>query len=182
MRGRWEQCNQARLGGCRHIRYRPRADHPGQGPLGAARGRCSGTAAIAELRLFHPCRSAIYQRRHRAPDPARRAWPRRQRRGCDAIHQPSVAGPFGQETRWYMQGPWAKGEKTQGFQSRMPPAEMYRAATTPMWRAINRALGRQIAAAIPPSPLGQGVRRPLSRRPGQTVEAARRGNRSTFGF
>jgi gluconate 2-dehydrogenase gamma chain len=38
-----------------------------------------------------------------------------------------LAGPFGHGARWYMQGPWAKGEKTQGFQSRMTPAEMYRA-------------------------------------------------------
>lgn len=32
-----------------------------------------------------------------------------------------------------MQGPWAKGEETQGFQSRMAPAELYRAAI----KAIN---------------------------------------------
>ncbi len=38
-----------------------------------------------------------------------------------------LAGPFGHGARWYMQGPWAKGEITQGFQSRMTPAEMYRA-------------------------------------------------------
>ena len=39
-----------------------------------------------------------------------------------------LAGPFGRGVRWYMQGPWAKGEPTQGFQSRMAPAELYRAA------------------------------------------------------
>lgn len=39
-----------------------------------------------------------------------------------------LAGPFGRGARWYMQGPWAKGEPTQGFQSRMAPAELYRAA------------------------------------------------------
>ncbi|MDP1907006.1 MAG: gluconate 2-dehydrogenase subunit 3 family protein, partial [Hyphomicrobium sp.] len=29
---------------------------------------------------------------------------------------------------WYMEGPWPKGEPTQGFQSRLAPAAIYRAA------------------------------------------------------
>jgi gluconate 2-dehydrogenase gamma chain len=39
-----------------------------------------------------------------------------------------LAGPFGRAATWYMQGPWPKGTETQGFQSRMTPAETYRAA------------------------------------------------------
>ena len=39
-----------------------------------------------------------------------------------------LAGSFGKASSWYMQGPWAKGEATQGYQSRMTPAELYRAA------------------------------------------------------
>jgi gluconate 2-dehydrogenase gamma chain len=39
-----------------------------------------------------------------------------------------LAGPYGKGARWYMQGPWAKGTDTQGFQSRMAPADLYRAA------------------------------------------------------
>ena len=39
-----------------------------------------------------------------------------------------LAGPYGRGARWYMQGPWAKGAPTQGFQSRFAPAELYRAA------------------------------------------------------
>jgi gluconate 2-dehydrogenase gamma chain len=49
-----------------------------------------------------------------------------------------LAGPFGQGVRWYMQGPWAKGEPTQGYQSRLTPAEMYRVAI----RAIDQATAR----------------------------------------
>lgn len=41
-----------------------------------------------------------------------------------------LIGPFGQGSHWYMQGPWKKGEKTQGYQSRMSPAELYRASIT----------------------------------------------------
>ncbi len=39
-----------------------------------------------------------------------------------------LAGAYGRGARWYMQGPWAKGGPTQGFQSRMAPADLYRAA------------------------------------------------------
>lgn len=50
-----------------------------------------------------------------------------------------LAGPYGRGARWYMQGPWAKGAPTQGFQSRMAPAEMYRAAI--------KAIDAHVAAA-----------------------------------
>jgi gluconate 2-dehydrogenase gamma chain len=39
-----------------------------------------------------------------------------------------MAGPYGTGAHWYMQGPWKKGEPTQGYQSRLSPAELYRAA------------------------------------------------------
>jgi gluconate 2-dehydrogenase gamma chain len=39
-----------------------------------------------------------------------------------------LAGAYGRADRWYMQGPWAKGEDTQGFQSRMTPSQLYRSA------------------------------------------------------
>jgi gluconate 2-dehydrogenase gamma chain len=39
-----------------------------------------------------------------------------------------LAGGFGDADRWYMQGPWAEGTKSQGYQSRQTPAQLYRAA------------------------------------------------------
>lgn len=39
-----------------------------------------------------------------------------------------LAGSYGRAERWYMSGPWAKGTETQGYQSRMTPAQLYRAA------------------------------------------------------
>ena len=39
-----------------------------------------------------------------------------------------LAGPYGKGSDWYMQGPWEHGTKTQGYQSRRNPAELYRAA------------------------------------------------------
>ena len=53
-------------------------------------------------------------------------------------------GEFGLGTRWYMQGPWAKGEPTQGYQSRLTPAGLYRAAI----KAIDDATGRQFSKSF----------------------------------
>jgi gluconate 2-dehydrogenase gamma chain len=39
-----------------------------------------------------------------------------------------LAGPYGQGGLFYMQGPWGKGEKSQGYQSKLSPADYYRAA------------------------------------------------------
>ena len=49
-----------------------------------------------------------------------------------------LAGEFGRGGRWYMQGPWGAGLPTQGYQSRMGPAQLYRAAI----RAIDQTVGR----------------------------------------
>ena len=54
-----------------------------------------------------------------------------------------LAGTYGRASRWYMQGPWAKGEKTQGYQSRYTPAALYRAAI----REIDRAVADERRAA-----------------------------------
>ncbi len=54
-----------------------------------------------------------------------------------------LAGPFGRGDRWYMQGPWAKGLPTQGFQSRLTPAGMYRAAI----KAVDAAVVRESRGA-----------------------------------
>jgi gluconate 2-dehydrogenase gamma chain len=61
-----------------------------------------------------------------------------------------LAGDFGQGVRWYMQGPWAKGQPTQGYQSRMTPAAMYRAAIKAIDEATNTSGSKpfaQLAAA-----------------------------------
>ena len=39
-----------------------------------------------------------------------------------------LAGPYGAARTWYMQGPWSDGTPEQGWQSKLGPAQMYRAA------------------------------------------------------
>lgn len=47
--------------------------------------------------------------------------------GCVLFIDRQLAGAYGRADRWYMQGPWAAGDAQQGMQSRMSPAETYRA-------------------------------------------------------
>ena len=49
-----------------------------------------------------------------------------------------LAGEYGKGSRWYMQGPFAKGTDTQGYQAKWPPAGFYRAAI----KAIGDNLGK----------------------------------------
>ncbi len=39
-----------------------------------------------------------------------------------------MAGSFGRGERWYMQGPWKDGTDEQGYQLKLTPAQLYRAA------------------------------------------------------
>jgi gluconate 2-dehydrogenase gamma chain len=39
-----------------------------------------------------------------------------------------LAGAYGRAQSWYMQGPWSEGADTQGYQSRLTPALLYRTA------------------------------------------------------
>ena len=50
-----------------------------------------------------------------------------------------LAGSYGSAETWYMQGPWPQGTDTQGYQSRLTPAQMYRAAI----RAIDEECRRR---------------------------------------
>jgi gluconate 2-dehydrogenase gamma chain len=50
-----------------------------------------------------------------------------------------LAGPYGSGQRWYMQGPWSTGLPTQGYQTRLTPAGIYRTAI----RAIDATVVRE---------------------------------------
>ena len=54
-----------------------------------------------------------------------------------------LAGPYGRAERWYMQGPWASGLPTQGWQTRLTPAGLYRGAI----RGIDALVAREGRAA-----------------------------------
>jgi gluconate 2-dehydrogenase gamma chain len=53
--------------------------------------------------------------------------------GVTGFLDAQLAGAYGAAQTWYMQGPWRPGEDTQGYQSRLTPAQLYRVAI----KAIN---------------------------------------------
>jgi gluconate 2-dehydrogenase gamma chain len=61
-----------------------------------------------------------------------------------------LAGAYGQGGTFYMQGPWAKGEKTQGYQSKLPPAGYYRAALKSIAKIIADRHQGTAFAQLPP--------------------------------
>ena len=62
-----------------------------------------------------------------------------------------LAGEFGQATRWYMQGPWPKGEDTQGYQNRLTPAGLYRSAIKAIDSAVERQFSGKAFAQLAPA-------------------------------
>jgi len=60
-----------------------------------------------------------------------------------------LAGAFGRAEGWYMLGPWEKGQETQGFQSRLTPAALYRAAIKAIDAYVGSTSGKRFAD-LPP--------------------------------
>jgi len=48
-----------------------------------------------------------------------------------------LAGPYGRAEGWYMQGPWKQGIAEQGYQLKMNPAQLYRAAIAAIDRHVH---------------------------------------------
>ena len=58
-----------------------------------------------------------------------------------------LGGKFGRGDHYYLQGPWPEGQKTQGYQTRFSPAELYRhgiTATESWCRAKHGKLFREL--------------------------------------
>ncbi len=60
-----------------------------------------------------------------------------------------LAGPFGRASDWYMAGPWAEGTAEQGYQSPLPPAEVYRKAIEAIDEHARQGAGKVFAALAP---------------------------------
>jgi gluconate 2-dehydrogenase gamma chain len=60
--------------------------------------------------------------------PADELGPGAKEAGVATFIDRQLAGPYGRADTWYMQGPWHHGQKEQGYQLKLTPAELYRAA------------------------------------------------------
>jgi gluconate 2-dehydrogenase gamma chain len=61
-----------------------------------------------------------------------------------------LAGPYGQAETWYMAGPWREGKDTQGYQSRLTPAALYRTAIKGIDEHCRQAFGGKTFSALSP--------------------------------
>jgi gluconate 2-dehydrogenase gamma chain len=78
--------------------------------------------------FFTPAEAAFIEAACARLIPADELGPGAVEAGVPTFIDRQLDGPFGRAERWYMQGPWAKGTDSQGYQSRMNPAATYRAA------------------------------------------------------
>ena len=60
-----------------------------------------------------------------------------------------MAGEYGRAERWYMLGPWRSGTASQGYQLRLTPAQLYRAAMKAIDDHLRQAGGKPFAQ-LPP--------------------------------
>jgi gluconate 2-dehydrogenase gamma chain len=109
----------------------------------------SPAAAVIPLRLVQPARDAEAATRDYAqpPDvyltpaeltfveaavariiPSDELGPGAKEAGVATFIDHQLAGPYGRAETWYMQGPWRDGTKQQGYQLKLTPAQLYRAA------------------------------------------------------
>lgn len=56
-----------------------------------------------------------------------------------------LGGQFGVAARWYMEGPWAEGTPSQGWQLALPPAQLYRASLLALDRWCLGSRGKRFA-------------------------------------
>lgn len=82
--------------------------------------------------------------------PADELGPGAKEAGATFFIDRQLAGTFGSAAHWYMQGPWPKGEATQGYQSRMTPAQLYRAAIKAIDDYCRKNLNNRTFSALSP--------------------------------
>ncbi|HEX7970424.1 MAG TPA: gluconate 2-dehydrogenase subunit 3 family protein [Stellaceae bacterium] len=83
--------------------------------------------------------------------PADELGPGAREAGCPFFIDRQLAGAYGRAERMYMQGPWAKGDKTQGYQSRLTPALLYRTAIKAIDDHCRASLGKKSFAQLGPA-------------------------------
>lgn len=62
-----------------------------------------------------------------------------------------LAGRYGHAVDWYMGGPWADGTDEQGYQSKLNPAEFYRAGIAAVDEHCRGAFDQKVFAALRPA-------------------------------
>ena len=99
--------------------------------------------------FFDPAEAAFVEAATERLIPADNLGPGAHQCGVTLFIDHQLAGAYGRAQSWYMQGPWAKGVETQGFQSRRDPASLYRAAIEAIDARVKQANGGKTFAQLP---------------------------------
>ena len=83
--------------------------------------------------------------------PADPTGPSASQAGVPTFIDRQLAAGFGKGEHFYLGGPWARGAPTQGYQSRMTPAQYYRAAIAAIADHVARAHGGSAFATLAPA-------------------------------
>jgi gluconate 2-dehydrogenase gamma chain len=120
-----------------------RRDMPWQEDAAAAPDAALAPPASSGYTFFAPAESAFVEAAVARLIPKDELGPGAVEAGVPVFIDRQLAGEYGAGGRWYMQGPWGAGEPTQGWQTRLTPAALYRAAI----REIDEAVAHEAKAA-----------------------------------
>jgi gluconate 2-dehydrogenase gamma chain len=85
-------------------------------------------AVVGEWRYFTPTEAVFVTAAVDRLIPADPTGPSASEAGVPTFIDRQLAGPYGGGSHFYLGGPWPDGTKSQGYQSRFTPAELYRHA------------------------------------------------------
>lgn len=105
-------------------------------------------ATAGELEFFTQAEAAFIDAAVARLIPADHLGPGAKEAGVTTFLDRQLAGPYGRAERWYMQGPWQDGTKSQGYQSRLSPAELYRIAIKSIDGHCRRAFSNKAFAEL----------------------------------
>ena len=100
----------------------------GQVPWQAGEADAPLAADLGEFQFFTPAEVNFIDVAVSRLIPADDLGPGGKEAGVTVFLDRQLAGAYGRAQSWYMQGPWREGADTQGYQSRLTPAQLYRFA------------------------------------------------------
>ncbi len=110
----------------------------------AARPEAAAASEGNGYTFFSPAESAFVEAAVARLIPNDELGPGALEAGAAVFIDRQLAGAYGRAERWYMQGPWDEGLTTQGWQTRLTPAQLYRTAI----REIDEAVGQEGTASV----------------------------------
>ncbi len=122
----------------------------GEMPWAPATADAPRPADPGPYQYFTPDEAAFIEAAVARLIPADELGPGAKEVGVPTFLDRQLNGSYGRADRWYMLGPWRAGTATQGYQSRLSPAQMYRFAIKAIDAAVRGEHQDKAFAALGP--------------------------------